>query len=141
MGESFKKHPITGMAVDPIHVGTGGGRLGRVNQSIVRDPVPQVPKIPGSSLAGVYRAYAAMAKGKYPDCAGQGQPDQQGNGGHCGHPTVPSVPCSVSLGAREADSPDGPLLATRRCCSFQWRRARVRSGSPVQERRGSSGPR
>ncbi|HZT30944.1 MAG TPA: RAMP superfamily CRISPR-associated protein [Bryobacteraceae bacterium] len=89
MGESFKTHRITGMAVDPIHVGTGGGRLGRVDQSIVRDPVTRVPKIPGSSLAGVYRAYAAMAKDKYPDCAGQGQPDKQGKGGHCGKPDCP----------------------------------------------------
>jgi CRISPR-associated protein Cmr4 len=64
MGESFTTHRITGMAVDPIHVGAGGGRLGRVDQSIVRDPVTRVPKIPGSSLAGVYRAYAAMAKNK-----------------------------------------------------------------------------
>lgn len=84
MRESSKPYPITGMAVDPIHVGTGGGRLGRVDQSIVRDPVTRVPKIPGSSLAGVYRAYAAMAKDKYPDCAGQGQPDKQGKGSHCG---------------------------------------------------------
>ncbi len=100
MGESFKTHRITGMAVDPIHVGTGGGRLGRVDQSIVRDPVTRVPKIPGSSLAGVYRAYAAMAKGKYPDCAGQGQPDKQGKGGHCGKPDCPI--CTVFGFARSA---------------------------------------
>ena len=89
MGESFKPYRITGMAVDPIHVGTGGARLGRVDQSIVRDPVTRVPKIPGSSLAGVYRAYAAMAKDKYPDCAGQGQPDKRGKGGHCGKRDCP----------------------------------------------------
>ncbi|MCS7025733.1 MAG: type III-B CRISPR module RAMP protein Cmr4 [Bryobacteraceae bacterium] len=88
------------MAVDPIHVGTGGGRLGRVDQSIVRDPVTRVPKIPGSSLAGVYRAYAAMAKQKYPDCAGQGQPNKQGKGGHCGKPDCPI--CTVFGFARSA---------------------------------------
>lgn len=102
MGESFKTRRITGIAVDPIHVGTGGGRLGRVDQSIVRDPVTRVPKIPGSSLAGVYRAYAAMAKDKYPDCAGQGQPDKQGKGGHCGKPECPI--CTVFGFAR---SPGG----------------------------------
>ncbi|HLG97827.1 MAG TPA: type III-B CRISPR module RAMP protein Cmr4 [Bryobacteraceae bacterium] len=102
MGESFKTHPITGMAVDPIHVGTGGGRLGRVDQSIVRDPVTRVPKIPGSSLAGVYRAYAAMAQKKYPGCAGQGQPDKKGKGGHCGKPDCPI--CTVFGFAR---SPGG----------------------------------
>jgi CRISPR-associated protein Cmr4 len=100
MGESFKAHRITGMAVDPIHVGTGGGRLGRVDQSIVRDPVTRVPKIPGSSLAGVYRAYAAMAQNKYPGCAGQGQPDKQGKGGHCGKPDCPI--CTVFGFARSA---------------------------------------
>lgn len=100
MGESFKPYRITGMAVDPIHVGTGGGRLGRVDQSIVRDPVTRVPKIPGSSLAGVYRAYAAMAKDKHPDCAGQGQPDKQGKGGHCGKPECPI--CTVFGFARSA---------------------------------------
>jgi CRISPR-associated protein Cmr4 len=82
--QSFEAFRITALAVDPIHVGTGGARLGRVDLTIVRDPVTRVPKIPGSSLAGVYRAYAAMAEGKYPDCAGQGQPEKQGRGGHCG---------------------------------------------------------
>jgi CRISPR-associated protein Cmr4 len=71
-----------------------------VDQSIVRDPVTRVPKIPGSSLAGVYRAYAAMAKDKYPDCAGQGQPDKQGKGGHCGKPECPI--CTVFGFARSA---------------------------------------
>jgi CRISPR-associated protein Cmr4 len=69
------------MAVDPIHVGTGGERLGRVDLSIVRDPVTRVPKIPGSSLAGVCRTYAAMALNRYPGCAGQS--------GHCGQPNCP----------------------------------------------------
>lgn len=100
MGESFRPYRITAMAVDPIHVGAGGGRLGRVDQSIVRDPVTQAPKIPGSSLAGVYRAYAAMAKDRYPDCAGQGQPDKQGKGGHCGKRDCPI--CTVFGFARSA---------------------------------------
>jgi CRISPR-associated protein Cmr4 len=73
---NFDVLPHVGMALDPIHVGTGGNRLGRVDNTIVRDPVTRIPKIPGSSLAGVTRAYAAMALDKYPDCAGQG--------GHCG---------------------------------------------------------
>jgi CRISPR-associated protein Cmr4 len=89
MPDSFKAFPHAGLALDPIHVGTGGSRLGRVDNTIVRDPVTRVPKVPGSSLAGVYRAYAAMAKGKYPDCAGQGQPRSNGAGGHCGKPDCP----------------------------------------------------
>ncbi len=91
-----------GLALDPIHVGTGGTRIGRVDLTIVRDPVTRVPKIPGSSLAGVYRAYVAMheeekrrqqqnqqarTKAFYPDCAGVGLGD--GKPGHCRQPDCP----------------------------------------------------
>ncbi len=97
--KSFQSFPTAAIAVDPVHVGTGGARLGRVDNTIVRDPVTKVPKIPGSSMAGVLRTYVAMheeaaASGKprqvngknkpyYPDCAGQGQPRRDGSG-HCG---------------------------------------------------------
>lgn len=96
---SFETFQIAAMAVDPVHVGTGGAQLGRVDNTIVRDPVSKVPKIPGSSVAGVLRTYVAMheeasstnprqVRGKpkpyYPDCAGQGQPRRDGSGGHCG---------------------------------------------------------
>ncbi|MEJ5376504.1 MAG: type III-B CRISPR module RAMP protein Cmr4 [bacterium] len=84
MGKSYEQFRVIGLGIDPIHVGTGGQRLGRVDLSIVRDPVTRVPKIPGSSLAGVCRTYAAMALNRYPMCAGQGQPEQTGHGGHCG---------------------------------------------------------
>jgi CRISPR-associated protein Cmr4 len=86
MTDSHKPYQFAGLALDPIHVGTGGARLGRVDNTIVRDPVTRIPKIPGSSLAGVMRAYTAMAKDKYPVCAGQGQP---GGGGHCCRPDCP----------------------------------------------------
>ena len=58
---SFQVFRTVGLAIDPIHIGTGGARLGRVDNTIVRDPVTRIPKIPGASLAGVHRAYAAMA--------------------------------------------------------------------------------
>lgn len=84
--KSFEAHRVHGLAVDPIHVGAGGARLGRVDNTIVRDPVTRVPKIPGSSLAGVYRTYVAMqTDGKYPGCAGQG--------GHCGKPDCTVCMC------------------------------------------------
>ncbi len=73
------------MTVDPVHVGTGGARLGRVDNPIVREPGTNLPKIPGSSLHGVIRTYAAHRYGK-PQCAGQGQ--QEGRK-HCGRPTCP----------------------------------------------------
>jgi len=50
------------LCLDPVHVGTGGYRLGRVDMSIVRDPATGIPKIPGTSLAGAVRAYAELAK-------------------------------------------------------------------------------
>lgn len=87
---SFEVFRTVGLAVDPIHVGTGGARLGRVDNTIVRDPVTRIPKIPGSSLAGVHRAYAAMAledartnegdRHYYPGDAGQGAEGNDGAG-------------------------------------------------------------
>ena len=44
---------------DPVHVGAGGYRLGRVDNSIVREPGTGIPKIPGSSMHGAIRSYAA----------------------------------------------------------------------------------
>lgn len=77
------------MALDPIHVGTGGYRLGRVDNTIVREPGTDLPKLPGTSLSGACRAYTAMVTNKY-DCAGQGQKDEQRNKkGHCGKHTCP----------------------------------------------------
>ncbi len=54
------------LCLDPVHIGTGGYRLGRVDMSIVREPATGIPKIPGTSLAGVVRAYAEMAKNENP---------------------------------------------------------------------------
>lgn len=58
------------VALDPVHVGAGGYRLGRVDLSIVREPGTNLPKIPGTSLAGAARSYAAMRYGK-PEAAGR----------------------------------------------------------------------
>ena len=58
------------MTLDPVHIGAGGYRLGRVDMTIAREPGTNLPKIPGTSLAGAARSYAAMRYGK-PDAAGQ----------------------------------------------------------------------
>lgn len=93
-----------GMALDPIHVGTGGYRLGRVDNSIVREPGTNLPKLPGTSLSGACRAYTAMVADRYRwerdgliySCAGQGQANRKENkGGHCGQY---SCPVCVSFG-------------------------------------------
>ena len=43
-------------ALDPIHIGTGGERLSRVDLAIVRDPATKLPKLPGTSLSEIGRA-------------------------------------------------------------------------------------
>ncbi|OPX77301.1 MAG: RAMP superfamily protein [Methanosaeta sp. PtaB.Bin018] len=77
------------LALDPVHVGTGDMRLGRVDMSIVREPGTNLPKIPGTSIAGACRTYATMQQpNKWPGCAGQGQ--AKGNyQGHCGGSNCP----------------------------------------------------
>lgn len=68
------------MTLDPLHIGTGGYRLGRVDLSIAREPGTNLPKIPGTSLSGALRQYAAMRYEKI-KCAGKD--------GHCGQPSCP----------------------------------------------------
>ncbi len=96
----FEPRTYFAMALDPIHVGTGGYRLGRVDNTIAREPGTNVPKIPGSSISGVTRTYTAMAvqssdpanekkmkfqtireNGVVDSCAGKGARDGEG---HCG---------------------------------------------------------
>jgi CRISPR-associated protein Cmr4 len=60
------------MTLDPLHIGTGGYRLGRVDLSIVREPGTRLPKIPGTSLHGTARSYAAYLY-ETPEAAGQSQ--------------------------------------------------------------------
>ncbi len=63
----FEKWTYYLLALDPLHVGTGGYRLGRVDNAITREPGTNVPKIPGSSISGACRAYTAMAvQSKFP---------------------------------------------------------------------------
>ncbi|MGC9025828.1 MAG: type III-B CRISPR module RAMP protein Cmr4, partial [Chloroflexia bacterium] len=75
----YTVHRFVLMTLDPLHIGTGGYRLGRVDLSIVREPGTNLPKVPGTSLSGAIRQYAAMRYEKR-GCAGQ-----KG----CGQPTCP----------------------------------------------------
>jgi CRISPR-associated protein Cmr4 len=58
------------MSLDPVHIGTGQSQLGRVDNTIIREPGTNLPKIPGTSLMGAARNYASMIYGK-PEAAGQ----------------------------------------------------------------------
>jgi CRISPR-associated protein Cmr4 len=86
MSYSVTRYLLT--TVDPVHIGTGGSRLGRVDNSIMREPGTHLPKIPGTSLSGAVRQYAAYRYGK-PQCAGQGTDQGQTQNGHCGQSTCP----------------------------------------------------
>ena len=77
---TYKRQRYLLMSTDPVHIGTGGYRLGRVDNSIVREPGTKVPKIPGTSLSGAARAYAASQYGSL-TCAGQ--KDHCGDGQKC----------------------------------------------------------
>ena len=73
-------------ALDPIHIGTGGYRLGRVDNTIIRD-FDNVPKIPGTAIAGAIRSYAALYFEKR-GCAGKDditRPDSR----QCGETNCP----------------------------------------------------
>ncbi len=100
-GNPVKKQ-YYGLALDPIHIGAGGARLGRVDLPIIREPGTNLPKIPGTSLSGPARAYTALVTGKYTwnekgnnySCAGRG-----GDYGekHCGNPN-PACPVCIPYG-------------------------------------------
>lgn len=66
----WSKHRYLLVTLDPVHIGTGGYRLGRVDNSIVREPGTRIPKIPGTSIHGAIRAYTARLIGT-PGAAGQ----------------------------------------------------------------------
>lgn len=99
------------IALDPIHIGSGGSRLGRVDLPIIREPGTNLPKIPGTSLSGPARAYTAIQTNKYRwkdkngeerSCAGRGG---EGGENHCGsiNPACPvCVPYGFSKGSSES---------------------------------------
>jgi len=67
---TYKLQKYLLMTLDPVHIGTGGYRLGRVDNSIVREPGTRIPKIPGTALHGAIRSYAAQLF-ETPEAAGQ----------------------------------------------------------------------
>jgi len=85
------------MSLDPIHPGVGGYRLGRVDNTIARDPGTNIPKIPGSGIHGAVRAYAAYALGRLSTCGRNN--------------TCHNADCRVcyTFGATEVKSDNGPV--------------------------------
>ena len=70
MSTLYRKERLFLLAVDPVHVGAGGHHLGRVDMPIVREPGTRLPKVPGTSLSGAARQYAALVAGRR-EAAGQ----------------------------------------------------------------------
>ena len=72
--EHIVEKTIRLLAVDPIHVGIGRDRIGRVDMPIVRTPETGIPKIPGTAINGACRHFADLRlrmAGKRSTSAGQ----------------------------------------------------------------------
>ncbi|OGF68317.1 MAG: type III-B CRISPR module RAMP protein Cmr4 [Candidatus Fischerbacteria bacterium RBG_13_37_8] len=107
-GNNYEPKKYYAIAIDPIHVGSGGSLLGRVDLPIIKEAGTNLPKIPGTSLSGPARANTAIVMNKYRwkdgngkeySCAGRG-----GEAGekHCGspHPACPvCIPYGFSKGS------------------------------------------
>jgi len=59
--KKFTVKTYSAVALDPIHIGTGGQRLGRVDATVVREPVTNVPKIPGTSMSGAIKFFTDLS--------------------------------------------------------------------------------
>jgi len=59
-GGIYEQKKYFALALDPIYVGTGGYRIGRVDNTIVREPATGIPKIPGTTIEGCCRSYAYL---------------------------------------------------------------------------------
>lgn len=61
MKKSWNVSKYLMITVDPLHIGVGGQRLGRVDATVVRDPISNVPKIPGTSISGALKFFFDLA--------------------------------------------------------------------------------
>lgn len=84
----YGKKRYFALALDPIHIGTGGYRIGRVDNTIVREPSTNIPKIPGTTIEGVCRSYAYLRAKEdglsiQPECAKGKTKDNKEPCGNC----------------------------------------------------------
>ncbi|MBF2029756.1 MAG: type III-B CRISPR module RAMP protein Cmr4 [Oscillatoriales cyanobacterium C42_A2020_001] len=84
---TYKRQRYLFITLDPVHIGTGGYRLGRVDNSIVREPGTKIPKIPGTSLHGAARSYSAQLY-ETPWAAGQSHDNPDNSDFDLGHNPV-----------------------------------------------------
>ncbi len=76
--ELYSEEKFIFMTLDPIHIGTGGTNLGIVDNTIIREAGSNIPIIPGTSLSGAAKMYAAMLMGDL-DAAGSKKPKSTEN--------------------------------------------------------------
>lgn len=57
----FKTKKYLAIAKEPVYVGTGSYRIGRVDNTIIHDPATNLPKIPGSTISGNARYYSWLS--------------------------------------------------------------------------------
>ena len=50
MTRMYEAARVAYLALDPVHIGSGGYRLGRVDLTIAREPGTNLPKIPGTRI-------------------------------------------------------------------------------------------
>ncbi|PID84855.1 MAG: type III-B CRISPR module RAMP protein Cmr4 [Chloroflexi bacterium] len=144
MSNSYRQERYVIMTLDPVHVGTGGNRLGRVDLSIVREPGTRLPKIPGTTLHGAIRQYAAIC---YDDLStaggGKNQNDRHpvnytfgsikeagGNGGQSGQVSINDA----RLLLFPVHSLAGPVWVT---CPGILREFGVDKEAPITEKNGA----
>lgn len=80
MNTNWKTDKYLITTIDPLHIGTGGQRLGRVDATVVRDLTTNVPKIPGTSLSGALKFFLDLAlrnEGKTNICAATAGSDEE----------------------------------------------------------------
>jgi len=57
-GGLYEIKAYVAIAKEPVFVGTGGYRIGRVDNTIVREPGTNLPKVPGTTIEGNARYYS-----------------------------------------------------------------------------------
>ncbi|MGC9365334.1 MAG: RAMP superfamily CRISPR-associated protein [Fidelibacterota bacterium] len=65
MDTYVKPYQVFACSTDPVYIGTGGYTIGRVDNTIVRDPITRIPKIPGSSVCGTWRYFMMLQLQSY----------------------------------------------------------------------------
>ena len=82
------KKTFFAITIDPLHIGSGGYRLGRVDNTIFREPGSNLPKVPGTSISGVCRNFAIYQleedeKNAALLCVSESDPLEKNNCGSC----------------------------------------------------------